>query len=211
MLPILALLSSSPAAIAADAAHSADVRVTGLIRPGACAPQLSNAGIIDYGLIPQSRLKRGDYTWLESRSVDLVIQCNGGPAKLGLRAHDNRRASVLQEVLAEEANFGLGIVAGAKVGGYAMVFNQADARVDGLEPRQLYSFDQQSWLPTGSGGTIGKNRTLAWARSGSYLPDMVRKVAGKITVTAFINKPENLPLTQEIPLDGSATLEVVYL
>ena len=33
----------------------------------------------------------------------------------------------------------------------------------------------------------------------------------KFNLTAFLNKPENLDLTNDVPLDGSATIEVSYM
>ncbi|NUU03824.1 hypothetical protein [Herbaspirillum robiniae] len=43
------------------------------------------------------------------------------------------------------------------------------------------------------------------------MPAAFSNITGAIWIHVWLEKPENLPLAQDIPPDGSATLEVVYL
>lgn len=209
---LLAMFSS-----AAMAANTTELKVNGVIKPAACAPSFSGGGVADYGVIPASSLQAGQFTRLVDKQIPFNITCDAS-TKMGLRAVDNRASSYLSLPDSKDfwgdntTNFGLGRVNNIPVGGYNLQLRGESVTTDGSTARQIYRMDSQdAWATTAAGGTLGKNRTFSWTTAGGSQPAAFKTVAGMITVSTYLNKPENLPLTQEIPLDGSATLEVVYM
>ena len=213
----IALLSTLSFALltsfGAQAADTAELKVKGVIRPSACTPSFVGGGVADYGTIPAKSLTAGVYKQLADKEIPFAINCDG-PAKMALKVTDNRVASAMQEATGFPATmtFGLGAVSGTKIGGYVLRFKQSDVTTDGVAATQIYSTDNNStWTSTGANGTLGTDRSFSWATAGTATPAAYKTVSGKITVSTYLNKPENLPMSQDIPLDGSATLEVQYL
>lgn len=213
----IALLSTLSIALltsfGAQAADTAELKVKGVIRPAACIPSFVGGGVADYGTIPAKSLTASVYKQLADKEIPFAINCDG-PAKMALKVTDNRVASAMPEATGFPValTFGLGSVGGAKIGGYVLRFKQSDVTTDGVAATQIFSTDNNNtWTSTGAGGTLGTDRSFSWAAAGTTTPAAYKTVSGKIMVTGYLNKPENLPLTQDIPLDGSATLEVVYL
>src|SRR3546814_16778843 len=102
----------------ATAAHaeSIDVRVIGTITPPSCTPTLTGGGIVDYGKILSSKLSMTAYNRLSTKDVPFSIVCTG-PARIAVRATDNRSSSQIAGILttscsgvgfADASNFGLG-------------------------------------------------------------------------------------------------------
>ncbi|MBO9536799.1 DUF1120 domain-containing protein [Herbaspirillum sp.] len=199
------------AAAVAFAAPTAELKVTGVIKPPACTPNLAAGGVVDYGIIPASSLTAGQNKKLETRQVDLSITCDG-PAKMSVKFTDNRASSRVAGITGRATdpyNFGLGAVAGKNVGGYALSFD-ANSTVDGVAARNIYSGDNgRTW----NGGVVylQHDGQLFSFGNGSNLPVAFKQLNAKINVETTLNKPENLPLSQDVPLDGSTTIEVNYL
>ncbi|MFL9923147.1 DUF1120 domain-containing protein [Herbaspirillum lusitanum] len=193
---------------AAYAADTAELKVKGVIKPAACTPSFSGGGVIDYGVIPASSLKADAYTTLPTKEVNLSITCDAA-VKVAFKAKDNRANSVVSGIVSEaEANFGLGTVAGKNVGGYIINISRAST-VDGAAANNIYSLDSgKSW--SNGAGNVWNNGALFGFSTGSQ-PMSTKQLNAKLNVTTVLNKPANLPLTQEVPLDGSATFEVIYL
>jgi len=214
MKKIVLLSTLSAALLASFGAHAADtteLKVKGVIRPVACTPSFSGGNVVDYGTIPAKSLTAGAYTKLAEKSVPFSISCDA-KTKMALKVADNRASSVITDIEEARYNFGLGNVGTANIGGYTLKFLQSSVTTDGQPANQIFSTDgNKTWTATGVNGTLGKDRTFSWADAGATVPAPFKLVSGSITVFPTLNKPENLPLTQDIPLDGSATLEVVYL
>lgn len=208
LFPALAsvLLFASPA----HAGDSTELTVTGVIRPTACKPNFLYGGVIDYGTILSERLQAGTYTSLDAKKVALNVTCDAG-TRMALLLTDNRASSRVPGILGsnERFNFGLGSVTGQNIGGYDIQFGSLSI-VDGLPASNLHSTDKgMTWeANTGYADTAGTY--IALSTDGST-PATGKVFSLVMHVRAVLNKPENLPLTQEIPLDGSTTIEVKYL
>ncbi|MFL9922956.1 DUF1120 domain-containing protein [Herbaspirillum lusitanum] len=202
-----ALLAVALFSTLSHAADTAELKVKGVIRPSACVPSFSGGAVVDYGVIPASVLKKGAYTPMPTREVALNIKCEA-PTKIGFKFVDNRHESIVTEMMQyPEHNFGLGTVGGKKTGGYTI--EMAGVTGDGVAGQVLYSGDSgKSWYQ----GASGLNTWHLFSfNNGGWNPGAYKDVTAKIRVAAIINKPEDLDLTREIPLDGSATIEVIYL
>ena len=206
----LLLLVSAPSVLAAS---TVDLSVHGLITPAACVPQLSSGGLIDYGKIARQDLNLETATRLPPKTLHIGIACNG-PVRYALRMRDNRDGSAMVN---SEIYYGLGFDnSGNRLGVYSMTF----------DPRQTQAGNTAQVY-----GTESTTGGLAWRTSNlnpidigsrSYLgftavegsvsgPTAISLLDGIVTVQTVINARQNLDLSVETALDGSATLEVVYL
>ena len=210
ILSSLVLLACAPSVLAAS---TVDLSVHGLIVPAACLPQLSSGGLIDYGKIAQQDLNLETATRLPLKTLHIGIACNG-PVRYALRMRDNRDGSAMVN---SEIYYGLGFdSSGNRLGVYSMTFDPRQTQANNTA--QVY-------------GTESTTGGLAWRTSNlnpidigsrSYLgftdvegsvsgPTGIGTLGGNVTVQTVINARQNLDLSVETPLDGSATLEVVYL
>ncbi|KQM52561.1 hypothetical protein ASE80_03890 [Pseudomonas sp. Leaf15] len=206
----LLLLACAPSLLAASAV---DLSVKGLITPAACLPQFPGGALIDYGKIAQQDLNLATATRLPVQTLRIGIACNG-PTRYALRMRDNRDGSAMVN---SEIYYGLGFdISGNRLGVYSMTF----------DPRQTQASNTAQIF-----GTESTTGGLAWRTSNlnpidigsrSYLgftevegsvsgPTAIGTLVGTVTVQTVINARQNLDLSVETPLDGSATLEVVYL
>lgn len=197
----------------AIAGPTTELKVTGVIKPPACQPAFSGGGVVDFGTIPAASLTPGEYKRLPNQAVPFAISCDA-PVKMALKISDNRSSSAVPAAAGSNTNFtyGLGTVAGKNVGGYNLGIAADTVTADGAAVRLLYSVDgNQTWTASVGSGQMGKDRALAWTEPNGASPAAFKSIVGAVWVRAFLEKPENLPLTQDVPLDGSATLEVLYL
>ncbi|MFL9922861.1 DUF1120 domain-containing protein [Herbaspirillum lusitanum] len=206
LISAVALAASLLASFAVQAADTAELKVKGVIRPASCAPSFTGGGVVDYGVIPASTLKAGQFTTLPTKDVTMNITCDA-TTKVAFKAVDNRQSSVISGLMQyPEENFGLGAVGGKNTGGYSIRMTQPTG--DGANLTLLATNNNgQSW---GSAAGVTKIHMFSFGNNAST-PGAYKQLSAKISLTAYINKPEELDLTREIPLDGSATIEVVYL
>ncbi|WP_343587796.1 DUF1120 domain-containing protein [Herbaspirillum sp.] len=203
------------AAGAALAAPTVELKVTGVIKPPACLPTFSGGGVVDYGVIPAASLSVGQYKTLDKKQLSFQVSCDA-PVKMGVTFNDNRATSRVGGIVSavsanpnERFNFGLGTVAGKNVGGYALTLEPALTTGDGAPVDNIYTTDNgRTWS-----AAVGLDHInlFAFAAKGDNKPVAVKQLSVMINVQAVLNKPEELPLTQDVPLDGSATIEVKYL
>ncbi|WP_033073886.1 DUF1120 domain-containing protein [Sphingopyxis sp. MWB1] len=217
----LALAVAAVAASGAAHAQSIDVRVIGTITPAACAPNMSGGGVIDYGNIAASSLNQTDYTALPERLVPFSLTCDA-PTKVAVRAVDNRASTIVPGIIESGIlgggmaagygyDFGLGASSGQNVGIYVVALRGGSFTGDGNAVDSLHSNDDGASWNGNSSGTFRRDRLVSWAAPGTTTPGSYSTLAGELRVQAAIDKAENLDLTDEVPLDGLATLEVVYL
>lgn len=67
---------------------------------------------------------------------------------------------------------------------------------------------------TGTGqGTLQNLKSVlhSWSTTTTSAPIAFKHLSGTFSVQAFLNKGSELTLTEDVPLDGSATIELVYL
>src|SRR3546814_2468452 len=86
---------------------SSDRRVIGTITPPSCTPTLTGGGIVDYGKIFSSKLSMTAYNRLSTKDVPFSIVCTG-PARIAVRATDNRSSSQIAGILTTSGS-GVGI------------------------------------------------------------------------------------------------------
>lgn len=208
LLIALALLSGT-----ARAASTADLAVTGLITPMACTPLLSSGGLVDFGKISRNDLNLTNGTRLPHKYLTLTVNCNA-PGRFALRMRDNRdgTAHVNSEIF-----YGLGLdTSGNKIGVYSVSFDPKQTVVDGLAV--VYGTESTTgglaWrtanlnpIDVGSRSLLGFTDVVGSTAG----PSAIQTLTSTLKLEATINARQNLDLSVETPMDGSATLEVVYL
>ena len=185
------------------AASTVDLAVKGLIIPSACTPSLSSGGIIDHGKISAKDLRPDNPTLIGTHTMTVAVLCDGA-IPFALNSIDNRAdSSMMREI------YGLGFINGTqKLGWFQLTLQNAVA--DGVQMKTIASadggntwYDEKSWEP-------GVYMSVADTAGGTQ-PTPVKELVAQMTVDTTIARTDSLDLSNEVTLDGSATLEVKYL
>lgn len=217
---ILPLLLLSTAGVAANAANTAQITVTGKIVPPACDVTVGQGGNFDYGNISNAALSTTVATVLPELSLPLQIDCAAnGRVMIGMA--DQRADSVMPTPVNfggfsnKNYEFGLGTVASKKTGSYIMYMKPKGLTVDGSLASLGYSTNNGvSWAEypnsTAYYNPASSNNTT-WLEPGTVTPKMGMLFMSNLYVRAALNKKTELDLSSEIKLDGLATLTVYYM
>lgn len=188
----------------AFAASSVDLTVRGLITPSACEPTLSGGGNVEVGKISAKDLNSDNYTRLADQSLQLTVTCDGATL-MAIEPKDNRAGSNSE---VDDAAFGLGLVNGSeKLGFFNMILQAAVA--DGTEVGPIASRD--NGLTWTSLTYLINNGITSVANTTAVAPVPVQILVADLLINPFIAPANSLTLTEEVPIDGSATLTVKYL
>jgi len=225
-----ALFATLTLSIGARAADTTELKVKGSVKPPSCTVSLAAGGVIDYGDIPPSRLSNTAATKLERRTTTFNIDCATGKTMMALKLSDNRASSVVAAIgklpngyQNDQFVYGLGIVDGKKVGVYTVSMDkvQADGYHIALYLHRGLGSDPNIWdnAYSSNGAFFRPALIYTWApndpestrTAAQHAPGAFSTVAGELTVEVTIDKLANLPVRDAIPLDGSSTLELVYL
>ncbi len=188
----------------AVAASSVDLSVTGLITPSACEPNLSNGGVYDLGKIAAKDLNIDQPTQLPTHRLQLTITC-AAPTLLALAPRDNRAGSAYTT---GSTRFGLGLVNGDKKLGH-MVLRLESILDNGTRVYPIGSDTSEIWGPT---DLLSYMFLTSFAAASTILtPTPIQQVIADLSIAPTIAPANTLPLTQEVPIDGSMTLTMRYL
>jgi type 1 fimbria pilin len=187
----------------AHAASTVDLTVRGLIVPSACTPNLSGGGVIDHGKISAKDLRPDNPTHIGKNVMTIAVVCDGATS-FALNAIDNRADSAIMGTL-----FGLGFINGTqKLGWFGLMLQNAVA--DGVQVETIASGDggntwykEKFWDP-------GLYMSVA-TTDDTTQPVPVKELVMEMEVSTSIARTDSLDLSNEVTLDGSATLEVKYL
>ncbi|MHC8325050.1 DUF1120 domain-containing protein [Pseudomonas sp. LB1P83] len=193
-------------ASSASAASSTDLTVTGIITPAACTPVLSNNGAVDFGKTSAKDLNQTSVTHLGTEKLQVNVGCDAATT-FALTLLDNRSSSTHKPY-----QYGLGKTsANENLGGFTVTY--LDAITDSGPKKVIVSFDE--------GKTWRNNHHIpvdpdSWAAAGDistggWYPVVTGNLAMNVEVDAYIVRADSLTLTDEVTLDGSATLQIKYL
>ncbi|NVZ22922.1 DUF1120 domain-containing protein [Pseudomonas costantinii] len=212
LMPVAALTLLGTYTLA-NAASTVELTVTGLITPMACTPVLSSGGLVDFGKISQKDLNQATGTRLPLKYLTLTVSCNA-PGRYALRMRDNRDGTAHVN---SEIYYGLGLDhSGNKLGVYSVSFDPKQTVVDDLP--QIYGTESTTgglaWRTSNTNPIdIGSRSLLGFTDvvGSTAGPSAVQNLSSTLKLEAVINAKQNLDLSTDTPMDGSATLEVVYL
>jgi type 1 fimbria pilin len=208
------------AANAALAANSVDLRVTGTITPSACDVSLTG-GDFNLGVISSKELAATTTTTLPaSAGKTLNITCSGA-TQVALKAIDNRASSVPSGITQSSDAFGLGMDgANNPIGRYEIQMLGATVMANGAAGQYKASDnDGASWMAFGA-STLRMSAFDLYPRiyaldlasaGGGAQPAPITSASVGLQVVATIQPESALDTSSEISLDGSATIELVYL
>jgi type 1 fimbria pilin len=197
----LAALLLAPSAFAAS---STDLVVQGSITPNACDPTISGGGVVDYGKMTAKDLSADQPTLLPRQTLQLSIQCNN-PTLLAFNTIDNRAGSSA----INQHWHGLGMTPdNEKLGSSG--FGLYNAVADDQPARTLTSTDGGvTWMHS---VFLGHSTLTAIGAAGtSQVPIAVTRFTADLSLYTVIDSADRLTVLDEIPLDGYATLQLIYL
>lgn len=180
--------------------------------PAACEPALSNGGVVDFGTLSGNDLNTARSTRLPPRSLTLSVRCDA-PTSFALIMHDNRSGTAMA---GGETDYGLGTDSrNGKIGLFSLNIDPADASADHFARLFLTTSANggMAWNTAGpTSMAIGKNSYLGFtdnpANSG---PALIQNLSTRVTVNVVIAPTDSLDLSSAIDLDGSGTIEIIYL
>ncbi|NWA32256.1 DUF1120 domain-containing protein [Pseudomonas sp. C6002] len=190
----------------AFAASTVDLTVKGIITPNACTPSLSSGGVIDHGKMSAKDLNATQITLLPKVTLQMTVTCDA-PVIFALKATDNRIGS------GSGSGFGLGFINGTqKLGSYSLTLGATGSppQADGETVQAIGSFDNGvTWERWNSfeTGTYLSVATLADAST----PRATQQLVTPVAYSGYINRTDGLDLSNEVNIDGSTTIEVLYL
>ena len=206
---LLALAIASSAAIAPSAfAQSADLSISGRIFPGACVVELGNGGTADLGDIRLDSLQTDITTVLDDVDMSMTVSCESA-VRFAFQGVDNSGDTSIND-----AQYGLGLTAAdEKIGGARI--GLVDVTVDGEVGHARTSEDGgQNWVIDLVPGyaQIGKNTLLGFNNVRNDVgPSATENLLGTLKVRATIAPTDTLTVTDEVQINGSATVNLVYL
>ncbi|CAG2127730.1 DUF1120 domain-containing protein [Cupriavidus plantarum] len=216
----LASILFAAASGAAFAAETADLSVKGVIKPAACNVTFAGGAIVDFGTIVASTLSATAPTILPSKETSFTISCDAA-TKVGWNTVDGRAGTANtaagQAIFNNStAWFGVGSVSGKNIGTYTidMRGTSQTQTADGTNVDRINSHDSgATWANNASLATTNDAaRVMSWAPTGTLIPGSYKNITQPLKITLGIGRTSELPaLTQEIPIDGVATLMVKYL
>ncbi|NWC94509.1 MULTISPECIES: DUF1120 domain-containing protein [unclassified Pseudomonas] len=194
------LIACAPGAFAAS---TVDLTVTGLITPNSCTPLLSGGGQVDHGKISAKDLNTDKMTVIGVQTLQMSVSCDAA-ILIGLKAIDNRAGSS-----SSGQGMGLGLINGdQKLGFYYLYLRNPIADTVAVQPIITEDngrswFNDAFWNP--------QFLSSVGAMSDDSQPIPVRDLTVDLEVQTVIARTDGLDLSNEVPIDGSATLEVKYL
>ncbi|EBF8136680.1 DUF1120 domain-containing protein [Salmonella enterica subsp. enterica serovar Typhimurium] len=216
-------LSTSAQAVESTAV----LKLTGVLTNGACIPELSDGGVVDFGTKAVSDLLPTETNQLGYKDITLTIQCLA-PAKVGWTAADNHADSVTSLTI-DNATFrgqnnripnyqlGLGTTAGGiNIGAYGLSMDLNNATADGVKTEMVVtnSSNPGYWAIAGNEYVALTNTfpTINTYSVGDENGPVAFTIATfPIRVAAAIQGTDTLAITDNTTLDGQATFTLVYL
>jgi type 1 fimbria pilin len=212
----LAVGLSLAATSSAFAAETADIKVFGSITPTACDIALTEASV-NVGTHNVANLNQSAVTELDTKTVGVTITCDA-PAPFALSAVDLAAGSASAPSV---SNFGLGKTDdGENIGYYQLRFDEATLTADGSTVEGLASPDKVSWnlAPTSSTGNavagpalLHSNSYLAFGAPSAGTVADIEVFSATLQISPFIAPLSGLTIKEDVPFEGTATLQINYL
>lgn len=190
------------------------LQVQGKLTNASCTPELGNGGEVDYGYIHLSTLSATAVNLIGEKSIDLTINCTVA-TKVALTANDNRsdsNAKVKVDFVAEDYyQYGVGKTdAGVNIGDYTL-FANSGAVVDGATVQTIgRNSSSENWKATKGLRSDGVT-SMTVANAGSLEPLAFTTATIPLTTTLAIQPTDTLAITDDTPIEGQATITLLYL
>jgi hypothetical protein len=181
--------------------------------PAACRPTLGAGGEVDFGRIGLSELNRETFTSF-SRQTTLQVDCDAA-TRFALRAVDNRAGTVAAQLPAPPSVlFGIGRSrAGLPLGGFTARLGTGTGQDGTAAAALLGDSVAQVWrqAPDAFLHHDGQASAFKGAQSPGALPEAWQSLSIPLIIDLHLAPARQLDLREETAIDGSATLEIIYL
>jgi type 1 fimbria pilin len=200
----LAVATAAPSAFA----QSADLSIQGKITPGACAVELGGGGIVDLGTLSVKDLSPEGQTKLPEKELPLTVTCDSR-MRFALDGVDNKGDSAIGM-----SAYGLGLTPNdEKIGRVYLSFRNPTA--DGAAAYATSSSSNgETWNPSSSSERplnttliLGFNATEGVDTG----PSPISLLQSTLVLDPYIVGTNELTIDDEVPINGSVTLDLVYL
>lgn len=197
----------------AHAATGVDLSITATTNPAGCNIVLNNGGQVDYGTLQRSDLNAsGDReTPLPDKTIGWSINCDY-PVPIAVQWADNHAA--YGSLPTGTQYFSMGKDAkGAPVGAFELYFGDIAASADGNPVPAISRVTGDSsaaWIPN-IDGVVDSRYVLGFAAPGTGVPGAFATYSGQIRIAGRIAPLNTLDATRVININGSATIEIIYL
>ncbi|MEW1781713.1 DUF1120 domain-containing protein [Arthrobacter sp. NPDC080086] len=226
-LAVLGAAFTAPAFAQTSGTFNSTLTVTGVLTPGACNVSFTGGGAVAYGNLAGMDLKATEYLALTSRDQSLQVVC-GANTPAYVSVIDNRSTSAIKDTAMKTALgsasmddtqvFGLGTHSGTNIGAYVVRLGPASVVTTyggsaSVQPAVLSSTDKATWTASATPVAMaagGTNFYSAGPTGASPTPVSARTFTFPLSVLAALNNTTNMPLDENIALDGSATFTVSY-
>ncbi|WP_371915700.1 DUF1120 domain-containing protein [Pseudomonas sp. BTN1] len=182
--------------------------------PVACLPTLSDHGVVDYGTLYAKDLSATNETPLPTRTLRLNVSCDA-PIRFGLRMKDNRDGSATGGT--DETAYGLDLDASRnKIGRFYLTIDPGEFSADSFPT--LYRTDSTSNGVAWSSSTarqipMAANSLLGFTDKTGVTtgPVSIQTLTGTMRIKTYLAPMQSLDLRDVVRINGSGTLEIVYL
>ena len=189
------------------AASSVELTVSGTIVPSACTPLLS-AGTVEHGKLSAKDLSVDQVTKLTDATLQLQVTCDA-PTLFALQGVDNRAGSSSDN---SGQSYGLNLINGNQKLGFFHL-RLLNPVADSVAITPLASMDNGNTWTNATGSTWPPQQFAGFGdqSGGAWAPIQIQELITELHVMTYIAPTRDLDLSNEVPIDGSATLEVKYL
>lgn len=202
LLALTIMFASAPLSYATS---TVDLDVNGLITPRACTVSLSDNGLVDYQDIMAKTLHPSQFTVLPDKQMGFSIVCDA-KVLFALVGIDNKPESSLEP----QRLYGLGMNIHAPGERLGRVSLSLRGPVGDMQPMHtLASPDKgETWRPE---PFVYPGLYMGFSRMGETLPTPIAQLVASLRVDTSISPANTLTLQERVPLDGSITLDLLYL
>lgn len=205
---------------AAFAEPTAILKVQGTLTNSACSVTLGNGGVIDYGYVRLGNLSATENNELGKKSIPVSITCDA-PTKVGFTMQDNhsdsnRKISVPYDNGTSGAviyfNYGIGQTSeGVNIGDYTIWQTNNIADGNAVDPIiQNHDWGTARWQKATMPRSDGFS-TSTVAAVGSLEPIAISDYTFDLNINTMIADTTTLAITDDTPIEGQATMTLVYL
>ncbi|MHA1057462.1 DUF1120 domain-containing protein [Enterobacter mori] len=209
----------------AFAAETAVLKVTGTLTNSACTPELSNGGVVDYGIIRLGELSSTSNNQLGQKEIGLTINCTAA-TKVGWSVSDDRADSSAGITIsggtasgndASESYFHYGVGKtnnGISIGNYSIFVRDNKVTIDSTQgdiTGRNKDWAEGTWAPAPSAIRSDSFQIVSAANAGTSEPVAFKTAVFPLVTTLAIKDTNSLAITDDTSLDGQATITLTYL
>lgn len=206
---LVAVVSTSAAAQSTEGV----VTISGSLVPSPCTVTLGGGGNVDFGQINYTSLNQNTHFLPGTKTVNVAFSCSG-PTAFAVRVTDNKFGSTNTAQNGQFQWYGLGKSADNRNIGFFSIA-PIDPIADGSPSTLIKSVDATTWVD-GAGGMLERANDAAankYYAFGTDVGGVIPATTGSFNFTMItrLYSRNDMQLTQDASIDGSATFELIYL